>query len=224
MEETQTSIDDHVKRQWEAAKDEKEKTAALVATSERALSDLNRVTHDAMDELARWAAEYAGLSLAGSFSAHIEKATLLMKQRCKTMEEKGVGVEQLGKMQRSLEQMEGKLNLLREAREGVKKVREKVIEGLRKPKEPQTLEGGREGEQLPEGVQGVGEVPSGVSKDEGEIQEGVPKGENDTKEGVLKDEGERPGRSTRRGWKKVWEKVGLGTRARAGTKARKRSR
>ena len=117
MEETQTSIDDNVKRQWEAAKDEKEKIAALVATSERALGDLNRVTCDAMDKLAGWAAEYAGLSLAGSFSAHIEKATLLMKQRCKSMEEKGVGVEQPAKMQRSVEQMEGKLNRHRQARE-----------------------------------------------------------------------------------------------------------
>src|SRR6266404_8308615 len=32
VEEPQTSIDDDIKRRWETAKDEKEKTAALVAT------------------------------------------------------------------------------------------------------------------------------------------------------------------------------------------------
>ena len=151
VEETQTSIDDSIKKQWEAAKDEKEKTAALVATSERALGDLNRVTHDAMDELAGWAAEYAGLSLAGSFSAHMEKATLLMQQRYKAMEEKGVGMEQLARMRRSVEQMNGRLNLLREAKEGVKKVKEKVREGIRKELKAQEEED---------------------SKGEGEIQEG----------------------------------------------------
>ena len=137
VERTQVSVDDDIKKKWEAAKDEKERTEALVATCNGALEDLGRIMDDAMDELALLAAEYARLSLSGSFSAHLEKAILLMEQRCKTMEEKGVGVEQLAKMQRSVQQMKGRLNLLRAAREGIRKVKETMQERVQMVKEVQ---------------------------------------------------------------------------------------
>ena len=58
-----------------------------------------------------------------------------MEQHYKTMEEKGVGVEQLAKMRRSVEQMKGRLDLLRAAREGIRKVKETVQEGVQMVKE-----------------------------------------------------------------------------------------
>ena len=131
--EAQLSVDDNTRTQWEAAKDE-ERTEALLATSKRALGDLSQIIDEAMDELARLAEEYASLSLSGSFSAPLEKAVWLLEQRCKGMEEKGVGLELLTKVRSSLEHMKGRLDLLRKAKEKdlLKKAKEKVREGVRK--------------------------------------------------------------------------------------------
>jgi hypothetical protein len=115
--EAQVSVDDDMKKQWEAAKDEKERTDALVATSETALEDLSNIIDEAMGELARLAEEYARLSLSGSYSAPLEKAIWLLEQRCKGMEEKGVGLELLTKVRTTLEQMKVRLALLRKAKE-----------------------------------------------------------------------------------------------------------
>ena len=173
------TVDDDMKKQWQAARDENAKTAALVATSKQALEDLNRVTDDALDELAVWAAEYAELSLSGSFSAPLEKAIRLLEQRCRNMEEKGVSREQLVKVRESLEKMKQRLDLLGKAkgkvREGVRKVEEKVREGVRKVKRVQDQEEARNAEELQEGSLEVEEVPKGVSKGEGDIQEGARK-------------------------------------------------
>ena len=49
----------------------------------------------------------------------LEKAIRLLEQRCKGMEEKGVGPEQLERMHASLEQTEGRLDVLRMAKEEV---------------------------------------------------------------------------------------------------------
>jgi predicted phage gp36 major capsid-like protein len=74
VQEAQVSVDTNMKRKWEAAKSEKEKTDALAETSKQALDDLGRIINDAMDDLAQLADEYAHLSLSGSFSAPLEKA------------------------------------------------------------------------------------------------------------------------------------------------------
>jgi len=126
--EAQLSVDDDMRKRWEEAKDENERTEALLATSKSAVEDLSRIIDDAMDDLAGLAEEYASLSLSGSFSAPLEKAILLLEQRCKGMEEKGVGLELLTKVRASLESMKGRLDVLRQAKE---KVRERVrrIEG-----------------------------------------------------------------------------------------------
>jgi len=108
------SVDDNMKKQWVAARDEMERTKALVEACKGALDSLSRVTDKDMDEVAKLAAEYSRLSLSGSFSAHLEKAILLIEQRCETMAGKGVGVEQLAKMQRSLVHLKGRLDHLKE--------------------------------------------------------------------------------------------------------------
>ena len=98
-----------MEKQWEAAKEKKAKTAALVATS-GALEDLNRIMDNAVDELAGLAAEYTRLSLSGTFLYGLGRAIWLLEWRCRGMEEKGVSQEQVAKMRKSLEQM--KLTLL----------------------------------------------------------------------------------------------------------------
>jgi len=119
VQETQVSVDDDMKKQWETAKDEKEMSKALITTSKKALDDLSHAMGEAMEELTQLAGDYACLSLSGCFSAPLEKATRLLEQRCKGMEEKGVSPEQLETMRSSLEQMKGRLDLLRKAKEKV---------------------------------------------------------------------------------------------------------
>ena len=131
--EAQLSVDDNMKKQWEAAKDEKqweaakdekERTEVLLATSKSALGDLSHIIGESMDELARLTEEYASLSLPGSFLVPLQKAIWLLEQRCRGMEVKGVGLEQLTKVQSSLEHVKGRLALLKKA--------EKVREGVRR--------------------------------------------------------------------------------------------
>jgi hypothetical protein len=139
VEEDQVLVDNNMRREWEAAKNEKERTEALVATSKSALEDLSHIIDGSMVELAQSAEEYARLSLSGSFSAPLEKAIWLLEQRCKGMEEKGVGLELLAKVRSSLEQMKERLDLLRKAkqkaREAVQRIEEKVQEKSRKAEE-----------------------------------------------------------------------------------------
>ena len=84
-----------MKKQCEAEKEKKAKTAALVATSVRALEDLNRVMGNALDELPGLEAEYARLSLSGSFPSPRGRPTRLLERYSRRMEEKGVSQEQL---------------------------------------------------------------------------------------------------------------------------------
>ena len=158
MQEAQPIINDGMEKQWESAKDKKTTTAALIATGKRALEDLNRVTDDALDELAGWAAEYARLSLSGSFSAPLEKAIRLQEQRCMVMEVEAVTLKQLAKARKSLEQMKDRLDILGKAKE-------RVPEGVRKGNEVKEKVGSRKPEELPTGAQ----------KDEGDIQKGAQK-------------------------------------------------
>ena len=167
--EAQLSVDDNMKKLWEAAKDEKERTEVLLATSKRALGDLSSIIDEAMDELAQLAEEYASLSLSGSFSAPLEKAISLLEQRCKGMEEKGVGLELLTKVRSSLEHMKGRLDLLRKAKEklraGVRRIEGRAQGRVRKVKVE---------ENVPDIIWKVEEkVPGAARTVEVEIQEGV---------------------------------------------------
>ena len=112
----QASVDEDVKM-WEAAKAEKEDIELLIATYERELGDLNDSMDRTVEHLARLMEDYALLSISGPFSAHMEKATLLLEQRYKDMERKGVSKEQLEKIQDSLELMRQKLELVKKAEE-----------------------------------------------------------------------------------------------------------
>ena len=113
----QEAVDDDMKKKWEAAKDEKEKTEALIATSKCILGSLGYAMDEGMDELVQLAEEYASLSLSGCFSGLLEKAIRLLELHCESMEKQGVSRDQLERMRGSLEQMNRRLELLRAAKE-----------------------------------------------------------------------------------------------------------
>ena len=112
----QASVDEGIQK-WEAAKAEKEGTELLIATYERELGDLNDAMDGTVGHLARLVEDYAPLSISGPFSAHMEKTILLLEQRYKDMEQKGVSKERLEKIQDSLELMIRKLELVTKAEE-----------------------------------------------------------------------------------------------------------
>lgn len=125
-DDTRTTVDEGMKQKWEAAKDKKENTEALIATHESALDDLTRAMDGAMDDLAQLVEDYDGSALSKSFSTHMEKTIRFLEQRC-TDREEGASQEQLDNMLCGLEQMKKKLELLRSAkakgRDGVRKVK-----------------------------------------------------------------------------------------------------
>ena len=132
VHETRVSVDDNMRNQWEAAKHEKERINALLATSKSALEDLSRIIDDAMEGLAQLAEEYAHLSLSGDPSAPLGRAIRLLEQRYKGMEEKGVGMELLATVRTSLERMKVRLDLPGKAKE---KARERIEGGVQSREE-----------------------------------------------------------------------------------------
>ena len=88
-----------------------------IATNERALGALNDAMDSNMDDLARLAEDYVGLSLWGHFSAHVEKAIRLLGHRYEDMEQKVVSKEQPDKMQDSINLVKRNLELVTRAEE-----------------------------------------------------------------------------------------------------------
>jgi oligoendopeptidase F len=105
-----------MKKNYEKAKDGKEKAAALVEASEQVLHDLNQVIGYATGNLEQQVEQYANLSLSGSFSAQVGSAVRLLEQNYAALETKDVDPDQLKKVKRSLDHMKRKLELLNKAR------------------------------------------------------------------------------------------------------------
>jgi len=118
--DTQTSVDEDVKKEWEATKAEKEDTELLIAMHESELGDLTHAMGKAVDDLAGLAEDYAAISLSGPFSAHVEEAIRLLEQRCEDIEQKGISKERLRTVEDSLDLMKRKLELVTKAEEAEK--------------------------------------------------------------------------------------------------------
>src|SRR5258706_6601352 len=116
-QEPQVTVDDEMKTKWEAAKDEKEKTKALVGEGQRKLDSLSSTVEAGMDARVRLQEEFGRLSLSGSFSGPLEKAIRLLELHCHSLEEQGVSRDQLKTMRGSLEYMKRRLDILKEAKE-----------------------------------------------------------------------------------------------------------
>ena len=106
-----------MKEKWEAARNGKEKTYALVGASEKVLRDLNQVIDRAINDLEQLVGRYASLSLSGNFSVQVGSAVRLLEQNYAVLENKSVSTDQLHKVKRSADHMKRKLELLNKARE-----------------------------------------------------------------------------------------------------------
>ena len=107
----QVSVDQGMK-EWEAAKDGKERTAILAAVREKVQRDLNQITNSATSELIQLVERSARLSLSGGFSAQVESAVRLLEQHYTGLEKICVDQDQLQKVKVSLDHMKRKLALL----------------------------------------------------------------------------------------------------------------
>ncbi|THU98456.1 hypothetical protein K435DRAFT_795647 [Dendrothele bispora CBS 962.96] len=114
-EQTQNIVDEEMKKKFMDAKSEKEKKEHLKKMLEGSLDTLTAHIETSTEELATLASKYADLSLSGSFSGQVEKAVKMLEQNHKAMEEKGVDKSTLDKVQKSLDEMKRKLDLLRKA-------------------------------------------------------------------------------------------------------------
>jgi len=113
----QVLVNQDMKKQWETAKDEKEKTAALIAVNEMVLYDLRQVISRPTNNLVPLLEEYARLSLTGSFSVHMESTIKFLEQKYIVMEETGASQDELEKVKRSMDQMKRELGLLDNTKE-----------------------------------------------------------------------------------------------------------
>ena len=105
-----------MKKQWEEAKDGKKTTAAIIAASEKVVSDLNQAINSAINNLAQLVGRHARLSLTGSFAAQVGGTVRLLEQNYLALEGKGVGSDQLQRVNESLDRMKRKLELLNNTR------------------------------------------------------------------------------------------------------------
>jgi len=97
-QEPQVMVDEEMKTKWKEASDEKEKTEALLAVSQRKLDSLSSTIEAGMDALEELQEEYARLALSGSFSGPLEKAIRLLELHCHSLEEQGVSRDKLKTM------------------------------------------------------------------------------------------------------------------------------
>ena len=112
----QVLVDENMKKKWEAAKDGKEKTEALIAGHEKVLNELNQVTERATNELAQLVEDHAQLALSGNFSAPVASAIRLLEENYVVLERKGIAGNRLRKEKESLDLLKRKLELLNDRR------------------------------------------------------------------------------------------------------------
>jgi hypothetical protein len=122
---TQSSVDQGMK-EWEAAKDEMEKTAILVAVREKVLHDFDQMINQATSDLAQHVERYTPLSLSGSFSEQVGRALRLLEQNYIGLEKKGIGQDHLQRVKKSLRTMRRKLELLNASEEHARKERVEI--------------------------------------------------------------------------------------------------
>lgn len=122
---SQVSTDEEMKAKWENAKAGKERDEEALKQLQVKINDLDKSIEDSITKLAELAANYADLSLSGSFSAQVEKAIKLLEQKLQSMQESGVDASQLQKVEDSLDAMRRKLKVLKNANEIANKERGK---------------------------------------------------------------------------------------------------
>ena len=107
----QMSVDDDMKKKWEAAKNEKEKAAIHIALNGMVLHDLNQVINRAPSDLVQLVEQYAPLAWSGSVLEKLGCTARRLEQMYKVMEEKGVSQDLLQQVKESLDRMKRTLCL-----------------------------------------------------------------------------------------------------------------
>jgi len=112
----QELVDEGMKKKWEAVKDEKERTAVLIAVNEMILHDFSHAINHAPDNLMQLVERFVCLSLTGSFSAEVGRAVSSLEREYVAMEKRGVGQDKLEKVKGGLDYMKRRLELLYNAK------------------------------------------------------------------------------------------------------------
>jgi hypothetical protein len=120
--DTQVSVDQDIKKKWEAAKDGEERAVVLTEARQKLQSNFDQVINRATNDLVQLVERYARLSLSSSFSAQVDGAIRLLEQNYTALERSGVGREQLQKVTASLDHMRKKLELLNDAKRKAQKM------------------------------------------------------------------------------------------------------
>ena len=121
VEEDEKVVDKAAEKKYNEAKTEKEKKESMKERAEKAINRLTEDVEESTVELGRLAAEYANLSLSGSFTGQVEKAIKLMELNIEKMRNDGSDPQMIAKLESSLVSMQKKLQVLREARERARK-------------------------------------------------------------------------------------------------------
>ena len=119
---TQTPVDQEMKK-WETAKNGTEKTAILVAVSEKVLHDLDQIISGAINSLEEGVGRYTCLSLSGFFSAQVGSAVKLLEQKYIVLEEKCINKDHLQRVEESFNCMKRKLDLVNAYKEQTREQR-----------------------------------------------------------------------------------------------------
>lgn len=121
VEEDEKVVDKAAEKKYNEAKTEKEKKESMKERAEKAINRLTEDVEESTVELGRLAAEYANLSLSGSFTGQVEKAIKLMELNIEKMRNDGSDPQMIARLESSLVSMQKKLQVLREARERARK-------------------------------------------------------------------------------------------------------
>ena len=114
-EQTQVTVDPEAKKQFDDAKSVKDAADKFRDTVKAQKEQIQAKIQNATAQLAERAAEYAQLSLSGSFAAQIETAIKMLEQNLESMRAKGTSPETMSKVEESLGAMKAKLDLVRRA-------------------------------------------------------------------------------------------------------------
>ena len=119
--DNQVLVDEDMKKNWDEAKDGKERTAALIAVNEMALHVLKQVGICDMGDLVQLMEQYADLSLVGSCSVRMKSTVRFLEAMEKEFNGNDKDKGKLETVKESLNHMKRKLEVLNKIEEDVQK-------------------------------------------------------------------------------------------------------
>ena len=108
----QVSVEQGLTKTWEAVKDERETTVALIALNEMVLHELDQAIDRDPHDLIQLVEEFDSLSLTGGVLAHMERTVRFMEEKYTAMKKKHVDQVELVNVRENLDHMKKELELL----------------------------------------------------------------------------------------------------------------